>query len=136
MMLASTIRRVTLLTALVAVACLSINAQGAESNVPAGIQISKDLGRADASTEINVTVHLKLNDKASFDKAVDALYDPASPTFHNWMTNADLRTFALPEEQRNLVRQELEKNGLSIVSTDALGFSIRAHGTIASVESA
>jgi subtilase family serine protease len=114
----------------------SAAAQPAKSNVPAGIQISKDLGRADAGAEINLTVHLKLNDKAAFDRAVDALYDPASPTFHQWMTNADLRRYAPAEEQRKSVRQELEKHGLTILSTDAFGFSIRAHGTIASVESA
>src|ERR1700689_2003105 len=75
-------------------------AQGARSNVPAGIQISKDLGLADPSAEINITVRLKLSDKAAFDKAVDALYDPASPTFHKWMTNVDLKKYAPPEEQR------------------------------------
>jgi subtilase family serine protease len=132
------LRRVALavLTALLAVGWLSARAQGAESNVPAGIQISKDLGRADASAEINITVHLKLNDKAAFDKAVDALYDPASPTFHKWMTNDDLRKYAPAEGQRESVRRELEKHGLTILSTDDFGFSVRARGTIASVESA
>jgi subtilase family serine protease len=110
--------------------------QGSESNVPPGIQISKDLGRADTSAEINVTVHLKLNDKAGFDQAVDALYDPASPTFHQWMTNTDLQKYAPAEDQRKSVRQELEKHGLTILSSDALGFSIRAHGPIANVERA
>ena len=132
----SPFRRVSVLAVLFAAACLSAHAQRAESNVPAGIRISKDLGRADASAEINITVHLKLNDKAGFDKAVDALYDPASPTFHQWMTNADLQKYAPPQGQRESVRQELEKHGLTILSTDAFGFSLRAHGAIASVESA
>jgi subtilase family serine protease len=123
-------------TALCAVGGSSTYAQVAPTNVPAGIQLSKDLGRADPSTEINITVHLKLSDKAAFDKAVDALYDPASPTFHKWMTNADLQKYAPAEGQRDIVRRELEKYGLTIVSTDAFGFSIRAHGTISNVESA
>jgi subtilase family serine protease len=123
-------------TALFAVGDSSAYAQVAATNVPAGIRISKDLGRANASTEINITVHLKLNDKAAFDKTVDALYDPSSPTFHNWMTNADLRKYAPAEAQRESVRRELENHGLTILSTDALGFSIRAHGTIANVEDA
>jgi subtilase family serine protease len=136
MTLQSVFRRVALLTVLFAVGGLSAYAQRAESNVPAGIRISKDLGRANPSAEINITVHLKLNDKAAFDKAVDALYDPASPTFHQWMTNDDLRKYAPAEVERESVRQELQKHGLTILSTDAFGFSIRAHGTIASVESA
>jgi subtilase family serine protease len=125
-----------LLTALFAVGGPSAYAQRAESNVPAGIQLSKDLGLADSAAEINITVHLKLADKAAFDKAVDALYDPASPTFHKWMTNADLAKYAPSEAQRQTVRQELQKHGLTILSTDAIGFTIRAHGTIANVESA
>ncbi len=111
-------------------------AQPIENNVPAGIQISKDLGRVDASTAINITVHLKLSDKAAFDKAVDALYDRNSPTYHHWMTNDDLRQYAPSKAQTEIVRQELEKHGLTILSTDALGFTIRARGSVANVESA
>jgi subtilase family serine protease len=66
-------------------------AQRSDNNVPPSIRFSGDLGLADPSAEINITVHLKLKDKAAFDQAVDDLYDPASPTFHKWMTNADLR---------------------------------------------
>ena len=51
-----------------AVAGSSAYAQGVATDVPAGIQYSKDLGRIDSSTEINITVHLKLSDKAAFDK--------------------------------------------------------------------
>jgi subtilase family serine protease len=126
----------SLLTALFAGGGSSAHAQQAETNVPAGIQLSRDLGLADSAAEINITVHLKLTDKAAFDKAVDALYDPASPTFHKWMTNADLKKYAPAEGQRQIVRQELQKHGLTILSTDKIGFTIRAHGTIANVESA
>jgi subtilase family serine protease len=119
-----------------AVAGSSAYAQGVATNVPAGIQYSKDLGRVDPSTEINITVHLKLTDKAAFDKAVDGLYDPASPTFHQWMTNDDLKKYAPSEAQRSSVRQELVAHGLTILSTDEIGFVIRARGTIANVESA
>jgi subtilase family serine protease len=114
----------------------STRAQVTATNVPAGIQLSRDLGLADPSTQVNITVHLKLSDKAAFDKAVDALYDPASPTFHRWMTNADLKKYAPTEAQRQKVRQELQNHGFTILSSDSIGFSIRAHGTIANVESA
>jgi subtilase family serine protease len=119
-----------LLIALVAVGGSSAYAQR-PANVPAGIQISRDLGLSDTSAEINITVHLKKNE--AFDKAVDALYDPASPTFHKWMTNADLQAYAPAEEQREAVRRELVSHGLTILSTDQIGFTIRARGTIADV---
>jgi subtilase family serine protease len=127
---------IALVIALFAVAGSSGFAQRVENNVPAGIRLSRDLGLADPSREINVTVHLALPDRAAFDKAVDALYDPASPTFHKWMTNADLKKFAPTEAQRQIVRQELQKHGLTIISTSKIGFAVRAHGTIANVESA
>jgi len=127
---------VTAVISLLAVGGSSAYAQAAATNVPASIQFSQDLGLADPSMEINITVHFKLNDKAAFDKAVDALQDPASPTFHKWMTKADLRKYAPAESQRQAVRRELESHGLTILSTDPIGFTIRAHGTIANVESA
>jgi len=127
---------ITLVMALFSVFGSSAYAQLAETNVPAGIQLSKDLGRSDLATEINITVHLKLKDRAAFDKAVAALYDPASPTFHHWMTNADLAKYAPTEAQREMVREELRSHGLSILSSDAIGFNIRARGTLGNVESA
>jgi subtilase family serine protease len=121
---------------LLATAGSSAYARAAASNVSPGIQLSRDLGLADPAKEINITVHLKLNDKAAFDKAVDALQDKASPTYHKWMTSDDLKKYAPTEAQRQAVRTELERNGLRILSTDAIGFTIRAHGTIANVERA
>jgi subtilase family serine protease len=127
---------ITAVISLLAVGGSSAYAQSAAANVPAGIRFSQDLGLADPSMEINITVHFKLNDKAAFDKAVDALYDPASPTFHKWMTKADLRKYAPAESQRQAVRKELESHGLTILSADPIGFTIRARGAIANVESA
>jgi subtilase family serine protease len=121
--------------ALFALAASSVFAQR-PNNVSAGIQLSHDLGLADASKQINISVHMQLSDRAAFDHAVDALYDPASPSFHKWMTNADLRKYAPTEAQREAVRRELRANGLTILSTDPLGFMIRARGPIASVERA
>jgi subtilase family serine protease len=106
------------------------------NNVSPGIQLSKDLGLADPAKEINITVHMKLNDKAAFDKAVDALQDRTSPTYHKWMTNADFQKYAPSEAQRQAVRNALESHGLTILAADPTGFTIRAHGTIANVESA
>lgn len=127
---------ITAMISLLAAGGSSAFAQAAATNVSPGIQLSQDLGLADPSLEINITVRLKLKDKAAFDKAVEALQDPASPTYHKWMTKADLKTYAPTEEQRQAVRTALESHGLAILSTDSIGFTIRAHGTVANVESA
>jgi subtilase family serine protease len=122
--------------ALLAVTGTSVSAQQVASNIPAGIQLSKDLGPADPTEETTITVHMQLPNRAAFDKAVDALYDKTSPTYHHWMTNADLSKFAPSEAQRQIVREELERNGLTILGTDKIGFFIRVQGTIGTIEHA
>jgi subtilase family serine protease len=109
-------------------------AQRVANNVPAGIRQASDLGRVNAAEPTTITVHLQLQNKAGFDKAVDALYDPASPSYHKWLTDTDLAKYAPPSEQSDAVRKELESHGLEILSAN--GFSIRARGTAANVESA
>jgi subtilase family serine protease len=111
-------------------------AQQITSNVPNSVRKADDLGLVDFAKEINITVHLKLQNEAAFDKAVDALYDPASPTFHKWMTDEDLKTYEPSREQFEAVRAELVKHGLTILSIDENRFSIRAHGAAGNVETA
>jgi subtilase family serine protease len=109
-------------------------AQRIADNVPAGVRQASDLGRVNAAAPTTVTVHLQLQNKAVFDKEVDALYDPASSTYHKWLTDEDLKKYQPAREQSDAVRKELESHGLEILSAD--GFSIRARGTAANVESA
>jgi subtilase family serine protease len=77
-------------------------AQRTANNVLDGIRQANDLGLVDFGKEINITVHLKLQNEAAFDKVVDALYDPASPTFHKWLTEEDLKKY---EPTRNNLRR-------------------------------
>jgi subtilase family serine protease len=126
-------------SSLMSIATLTLPAAVAQriaDNVPGGIRQASDLGRVPSTQEINVTVQLQLQNKGAFDKAVDALYDPASPTFHHWFTEQDLKKYAPAKEQSDAVRKELESHNLEIVSADKNGFSIRARGTAANVESA
>jgi subtilase family serine protease len=81
-----------------------------------------------------VNVHLKLPNQALFSRTVDALYDRRSPTFHHWLSDAQLRQFGPPPAALAAVRSELERNGLSITSIANDGFSIRARGTIAAID--
>jgi subtilase family serine protease len=127
---ASSLLSIAILTTPAAVAQTVVN------NVPDSISQARDLGAADSQKQINLTVHLKLQNQAAFDKTVDALYDPASPTFHRWLTDDDLKTYTPSKQQSDAVRNQLESHGLTILSTDSNGFAIRARGTVANVESA
>src|SRR5271163_4656323 len=106
------------------------------ASVSKGLQLATDQGKVDPSKDQVLTVILKLHNQAAFDQAVEALYDPQSPTFHHWFTKADFAKYAPTATDLQTVRQELEKQGLSVVSTDPQNFSIRVHGSTSSVEQA
>ncbi len=106
------------------------------ANVAKGLQLATDQGRVDPSKDQVLTVMLKLHNQAAFDQAVEALYDPQSASFHHWFTSADFAKYAPTTAELQTVRQELEKQGLSVISTDPQNFSIRVHGSTSSVEQA
>lgn len=95
-----------------------------------------DLGRIVPDQEQTVSVYLNLHDQAGFDQAVSALYDPASPSFHHWFTDADFARYAPTAAELQTVRAELEHQGLKTVSVDPLNFSIRVRGSTTAIESA
>ncbi len=105
-------------------------------NVSRRIQQAIDQGPVDPTEEINITVHLKATNKVGLDERVKALYDPASPSYEHWLTDAQLQAYAPSPKAVAAVRAELEKHGLTILSVDPLGFSVRAHGMIGNVETA
>jgi subtilase family serine protease len=125
--------------ALIATALLASPALHAQTNElapPRIVERSADHGPAQPQSLASVTVHLNLHNQAAYDKAVEDLYTPGSPTFHHWFTAADFARYAPTADERQTVRQELESHGLSVVSTDANGFSLRARGSVSSIESA
>jgi subtilase family serine protease len=129
------------LPALVVAAGLSTTALGASAQ-PAGVEqvgsltTPKDLGRVVSGQEQTISVYLNLHDQAGFDQAVSALYDPASPTFHQWFTDADFAKYAPTDAELQTVRAELERQGLKTVSVDPLNFSLRVRGSTSAIESA
>jgi subtilase family serine protease len=106
------------------------------SSAPHPRSAARDFGLANPAQVISVSVHLKLPNQALFNKTVDALYQRNSPTFHRWLTDAQLRQFGPPASEVAAVRTELERSGLSVASVAKDGFSIRAQGTIAAVSNA
>lgn len=96
--------------------------------------LSADHGPAQPSQQSTITVHLKMHNEDAFDKAVEALYTPGSPTYHQWMTSADLAKYAPTPDEVETVKKELTSNGLSILSTGSDNLSIRARGPVSSLE--
>lgn len=103
---------------------------------PKVADISSDHGPIQPLQEITFTVHLNMRNQAGFDKAVEDLYTPGSPTYHQWMTNSDISRYAPSPSEVETVRKELESHGLAILSVGGDNLSIRARGAASSVESA
>jgi subtilase family serine protease len=105
-------------------------------NVPLGVAYAADQGRVDAIQPVNLTVVLKLHNRAAFDKLVEELYEPASPRFHKWLTDKEFEQYAPTAQEFATVKSELLKQGFSVLSSDPQRLSIRVHGTTATVEKA
>ena len=105
-------------------------------NVPRAVSIAKDLGRVNPSTEVNLTVVLQPRNAVAYHQAVQALYQPGSPTYHKWFTDADFEKYAPTQADFEAVKQELINHGFTVVSSDPHRFSVRVHGTSANAESA
>ena len=130
----------TSLTTLALAALVLLPSQPAKAlplrNVPKAVELAKDLGRVNPNKELNLTVVLQPHNEAEFDQAVEALYDLASPTYHQWFTENDFARYAPSESEFKTVQDELLKHGFTVVSSDPSRFSIRVHGTVANAESA
>jgi subtilase family serine protease len=108
----------------------------AEHNVPKGVQLAADQGRVPANKDQNLTVILKMHNQAAYDAAVKALYEEGSPTFHQWFTDEDFARYAPTAAEFKSVKEELVKQGFSILAEDPQNFSIRVHGTTEITEKA
>jgi subtilase family serine protease len=105
-------------------------------DVPKVAEYAADHGPSRPEQLTTITVHLKLRDEAGFDKAVQELYRAGSPTFHKWMTPAEIARYGATDQDIAAVKKELESHGLTTIEADRNNSSIRARGTITQLESA
>lgn len=113
-----------------------VSASDVVSNPRVALQQAVDMGPVDTSQQITISVHLNKTNQDTFDKTVEALYEPGSPIYEHWLTDDDLRSYAPTPQAVAAVKAELVKHGLTLLSVDPLGFSIRASGTIANAQNA
>ena len=103
---------------------------------PKVADISSDHGPVQPSQQITVTVHLKMPNEAAFNKLLEDLYTPGSPSYHHWLTNADIAKYAPSSAEVNSVKKELQSHGLAVLSVSSDNLSVRARGPASGVESA
>lgn len=134
----SLMRQATQRIALLAFIPLLLPAVQAQTllDVPKVADYASDHGPSKPQESATITVHLKLRDQAGFDKAVEELYRKGSPTFHHWMTPAQIASYGATDGDFAVVKKELESHGLIAVEANRENSTIRARGTISQLETA
>src|SRR5215469_13696108 len=99
-----------LVTCVLACTLLAGPALYAQSQIerPRIAEVSSDHGLMQPSQEVTLTVHLNAHNQAAFDKAVEELYRPGSPTYHQWMTSSEIARYAPNPSDVEMVKKELQ----------------------------
>lgn len=94
----------------------------------------RDLGPTPADQVFQVAVVMQ-HDQAAVNRALAALYDPASPSYHRWMTPSQFQArFGASPQNVALVRQFATARGMQLYNADGLGDLTLVSGTTAQVE--
>jgi len=121
-----------------ACALLAVPVLQAQSRIerPKVAELSSDHGPIQPSQQLTLTVHLNMHNEAAFNQALEDLYTLGSPTYHQWLSNAELSKYAPSPAEVESVKKELQSHGLAVLSVSADNLSIRARGPASGVESA
>jgi subtilase family serine protease len=107
------------------------------NNTPAYVASAKNLGAADPSQTIEVSIWLNPHNRAALDALASSLYNPKSSNYRHWLKSSDIASrFAPPAAEAKTVQDFFESNNLKVVSVGPNNFYVRARGTVADVESA
>jgi subtilase family serine protease len=134
--------RIFALGSLAALACSAALPASAASghyianNTPNFVATATNLGPANASETIDVSIWLRLANRGTLDKLVGQLYDRTSPDYRNWLKPSDITNLAPSAGDVQTVEKFLTSQNLSIVTVGPFNMFVRARGTVAQVERA
>jgi subtilase family serine protease len=96
----------------------------------------KDLGRETGDTKLNLVVWLNLHDRDGFYARVEDLYKPGSPTYHQWLTPAQLKPYMPTAAEAEAVKAELAAHNIQVLGSDKNSMGIRISGRTSDIEEA
>lgn len=124
------------------VACLALPAAAATgrfiaNNTPNYVKTAKNLGTADATQTIEVSIWLNLHNRYQLDNMVKDVYNQNSPNYRHWLTRTQFANhFAPSAADAKVVQKFFEAHGLKVVKVGPNNLFVRASGTVGDVESA
>jgi subtilase family serine protease len=100
-------------------------------------QKATDLGSADPTTVISVTVWLNLHNEQQLDRLVQQQYQKGSASFHKWITqNSFNASFSPTNQEVKSVEDFLTAHGLSVLTVAENNFYVKVQGSIGDIEKA
>ncbi len=102
----------------------------------AAIAPMRDLGVVSPSTSVSAVVWLKGSNDAAFDEAMAALNDSSSATYHQWMEDSDIATYAPSAKDVATARASFAELGLSVDKVFEGGKLVRVSGSAAQMQAA
>ncbi|GAC1681822.1 MAG: S53 family peptidase [Candidatus Acidiferrum sp.] len=106
-------------------------------NTPGFIKKATDLGVADPTTLITVTVWLNLHNQQQLDQLVLGQNQKSSPNYHKWISQSSFNaTFSPTSQEVKSVQNFLTAHGLSVLAVAENNFYIKVQGSIGDVEKA
>jgi subtilase family serine protease len=111
--------------------------QTISNSVPGLVKVATNVGVTDTTQVIDVVIWLKIRDQAGLDALAADLYNPASASYHKWITPADFANSYAPTAQNaKTIEQFFSANGLSVVEVGPKNLYVRARGSVANVNKA
>lgn len=99
------------------------------------LQRSTFVGEASRRQELNLTVALKVADRATLNQRIDQLHDPASPLYRQFLTPAQFADeFGPSQGDYDTVVGFLRNSGLQVTATYPNRLLIDVQGSVAQVE--
>jgi len=107
------------------------------NNTPPFVGTALEIGRAEPSQTIEITVWLNVHNREQLDSVAQDLYDPSSPRYRAWLSFSQIvADYGPTAEEATAVKQFLSAHNLSIELADPHNFFVKARGTIAQVSAA
>ena len=107
------------------------------NDTPTFVATAKNLGTADESQRIEVSLWLKPSNRAAMDALAVELYNPKSPNYRHWLKPQEIAArFAPTAAAAQVVKEFLESHQLTVSGIGPNNFYVRASGTVAQVEQA
>src|SRR5271169_2735155 len=128
---------VVTLIASTALPALAASGQYITHNTPRYVSTAKNLGTANPSKTIEVSVWLNPHNRSQMDELASQLYDRTSSTYRHFLTRSQIAArFAPTADEAKTVREFLEGHNLKLVKVGPNNFFVRVRGSVGDVESA